>query len=257
MPTNLKDDLNLRMKDPVLFIHGIFEMLGLLRVHASILARPVLIPTLPGYEKGVGERPPGLISLREAAHYLRNVILEAGYERVHVVGHSVGGTVGVLLTHEFPEVVLSFVNVEGNFTLKDAFWTKRLAEMSEPEAEAEMSHDRADCRAWLRKTGTKSTPEGLAIVEYGLGVETRTVQAMARSVIETTDDPQYFQWVNEILDRGTPVHLFAGERSRPGWDVPEWVIQKAASLTEQPGVGHMMVLEQPEEFLRIVAGLIQ
>jgi len=76
-------------------------------------------------------------------------------------------------------------------------------------------------------------------------------------VIETTSQPAYLEDVNAVLDSGIPMHLFAGERSRGGWHVPESVLRRAASLTVQPGVGHVMMLEAPEEFLGLVARLLQ
>lgn len=42
------------------------------------------------------------------------------------------------------------------------------------------------------------------------------------------------------------VHLVAGERSAGGWDVPDWAKTAAASDTVVPGVGHMMMLEEPD-----------
>jgi hypothetical protein len=62
--------------------------------------------------------------------------------------------------------------------------------------------------------------------------------------------------VHAVLDSGIPMHLFAGERSPTGWRMPESVLCRAASMTVQPGVGHIMMLEAPEEFLGLVANLI-
>lgn len=43
-----------------------------------------------------------------------------------------------------------------------------------------------------------------------------------------------------------PVHLVAGARSRSGWDIRDWALQEAASYTEAPNTGHMIMLEAPE-----------
>jgi lipase len=43
-----------------------------------------------------------------------------------------------------------------------------------------------------------------------------------------------------------PVHLVAGARSRPGWDVPDWAVDAAASYTEIPDAGPMVMLEALE-----------
>ncbi len=53
-----------------------------------------------------------------------------------------------------------------------------------------------------------------------------------------------------------PVHLVAGARSRDGWDVPDWALAGAASLTVLPGRGHMMMVEDGAEFGALLAGLL-
>ncbi len=48
------------------------------------------------------------------------------------------------------------------------------------------------------------------------------------------------------------MHLVAGERSAADWDVPDFVRRAARSYTEQPGAGHLMMLEDPDAFCQIV-----
>ena len=160
-----------------------------------------------------------------------------------------------MLAHRHPEMVLSVIDIEGNFTLKDAFWSGKLAQMEAAEADALLESYREDPAGWLSRNGIEPTPERVAAASTGLHAPTSTVQAMARSVLETTARPQYLDDVREILDRGTPFHLVAGQRSRDGWDVPDFVAARATSMTIQPGVGHMMMLENPAKFFQIVARL--
>ena len=53
-----------------------------------------------------------------------------------------------------------------------------------------------------------------------------------------------------------PFYLVAGEHSRDAWDVPEWVLRQATRLMIQPGVGHMMMLEDQQGFLSLIRQLI-
>lgn len=53
-----------------------------------------------------------------------------------------------------------------------------------------------------------------------------------------------------------PVHLVAGARSRVGWDVPDWALSGAASYSEVPEVGHMVMHEAPEALGALLAGLL-
>jgi pimeloyl-ACP methyl ester carboxylesterase len=82
-----------------------------------------------------------------------------------------------------------------------------------------------------------------------------TVRAMARAVVEFTGDPGYERLLRDVFTR-TPVHLVAGARSRAGWDVPDWALAAAASYTEIPDAGHMVMDEAPEAFGELLARLL-
>jgi len=129
--------------------------------------------------------------------------------------------------------------------------------MTVAEVEALLQSYQNDVSGWLTRAGIEATPERIGIAGRGLRAQpATTVKAVAESVIATTSEPAFLDDVRAVLDSGIPVHLFAGERSRAGWHVPEWVVARAASMTVQPGVGHMMMLEAPEEFLRLAAMLV-
>jgi len=83
-----------------------------------------------------------------------------------------------------------------------------------------------------------------------------SVQALAKAVVDATGRSDYLMRVEGVLDSGIPVHLFAGEKSRAEWRVPERFLRRAASMTIQRGVGHMMMLEDGEGFLALVASLV-
>jgi lipase len=241
---------------PVVFIHGIFQMLGDLPAAKFFAPRPVFIPDMLGYGTGP-EVPAGKITLEAQADDLAEQIRARGYENAHIVGHSVGGAVAMLLARCHPRLAASVINVEGNFTLEDAFWTGKLAKMSLRKIGALLADYQKDPAGWLQRTGIPQTPERIAWLNRGLKAQTpATVKATAQSVIATTGQPTYLEAVRAVLDSGIPLHLVAGERSRARWHVPEWVLNRAASFTMQPGAGHMMMLENPDEFLKLVGILV-
>jgi pimeloyl-ACP methyl ester carboxylesterase len=47
-----------------------------------------------------------------------------------------------------------------------------------------------------------------------------------------------------------------GNFTRNAWDVPEFVLRRAASMTIQPAAGHLMMLEDPAAFLKIISRLV-
>ncbi len=248
--------------EAIIFIHGLFAVLAqpqepdTFSIAQFLAPNPVSIPDLPGY--GTNRHYPlEGISVDGAADFIYTHMHALGHERAHIVGHSIGGVVAVALASRHPEVIASLVSAEGNFTLKDAFWTQRLAQMDESEADALFESYRADPKILLSGAGVDATTEQIKIIEQSLSAQpTSTLQAMARSVVQVTGDESYLQEIAAILDRSIPLHLVAGERSREGWDVPAWVLERAASVTIQTGVGHMMMLEDLRGFLSIIRRII-
>jgi pimeloyl-ACP methyl ester carboxylesterase len=138
--------------------------------------------------------------------------------------------------------------VEGNFTLADAFWSAQLAAKTAADVEELLEADRADPARWLRDGGIEPTEEYLRAASETLAYQpASTMQAMAGAVVDHTGSRAYEQLLREVFT-STPVHLVAGARSRKDWDVPPWALAAAASYTELPQTGHMVMLEAPQAF---------
>ena len=238
--------------DSVLFVHG---LIGHMRAEAieSTFGERALTPNLLGY--GEHARYDGDISLPAQVEYLRRLLYERHISSAHFAGHSIGGAIAMLFARAYPERVRSVISIEGNFTLKDAFWSSSIAAAAVPEVQAALQADRADPAAWLQRSGVTPTPERIAAAESHLGNQpASTMHAMARSVVQITANPQYLDDVMTVLNNGTRVHLLAGERSRGDWDVPEFVLDNA-DLTLLPDTGHLVTIESPQAFADAVAAL--
>ena len=206
---------------PEVYIHG---LVGSFEVDWTMS----LCPDLLGYG-AEAQFDPSLLTIDAQAECLREIIeLVAPDVPVQLIGHSIGGVIAAAYAHRFPERVACFVNVEGNFTLADAFWSGQLAAKSAAEVEEIL----------------RGMPEMADLLDYQ---PASTVQAMARAVVEFTGDPGYEPMLREVFAR-TPVHLVAGSRSRADWDVPDWALAAAASYHEIPDAGHMVMDDAPEAF---------
>ena len=130
---------------PVVFIHG---FIGTFDVRGW--NGPHLRPDLLGY--GVHRAaPPDTISLAAQVEHVRQTVeMHFGMQPVDVVGHSVGGAIAMLFAHAHPERVRRIVNVEGNFTLDDAFWSASVGRMTPGEADTMLDGLRAAPLDWLR-----------------------------------------------------------------------------------------------------------
>ena len=237
----------------LLLVHG---LVGHMRVPeiAQILKVPALAPDLLGYGENAADE--GEISLPAQVEYLHDVLHDAGIERAHLVGHSIGGAIAMLFARRYPNHTESVVNVEGNFTLKDGFWSQLIAHQTFEESDAARNAWLEDPAAWLASTGATPTPERVALARSHLeNQSTATIRAMAKSCVEITGDPKYLDDVLTVLNNGTLVHLIAGERSREAWDVPGFVLD-AAEMAIIPDCGHLITIEQPLAFAQTVARMV-
>ena len=63
------------------------------------------------------------------------VLERVGFERFHLVGHSMGGLTALMLAHLHPERVLSFTDIEGNIAPEDCFLSRQIVDYPREDAE--------------------------------------------------------------------------------------------------------------------------
>jgi pimeloyl-ACP methyl ester carboxylesterase len=237
-------------------IHGLLGSSGYFDPQALLAELDVRTPDLLGYgsNRSVGR---GIDLHAQAAEIVRVLREEVG-RPAWLLGHSVGGAVMMLAAEQAPELVQGLISVEGNFTLKDAFWCSRIAAMPEADWAAEYGAMEDDPAAWLERSGIEASDLRIAWARDILSNQpSTTIQAMARSVVEVTGAPGYLEGVRRVLGTGVPLWLLGGELSAAGWDIPAWVLALACRSQVQPKAGHMMMLEDPAAFCGIVDGIVR
>ncbi len=58
-------------------------------------------------------------SMEDQAKLLGLVLQDLAHSRIHIVAHSMGGAIGLLLEEDLPNEIASFVNIEGNMIDED------------------------------------------------------------------------------------------------------------------------------------------
>ncbi|HEX7935040.1 MAG TPA: alpha/beta hydrolase [Paraburkholderia sp.] len=241
---------------PLVMIHGLMGSLNFYAPHERIRAAAVHTPDLIGYGRLKDAREPVITLASQVAHVVRYLDEQVG-EPCVLLGHSVGGAIAMLAAQAAPERVRGVINVEGNFTLADAFWCRKIAALSDEAWHAEHARLVADPEKWLANGGIALTPQRVEWAREALANQPReSIRAMARAVVTETGDSAYLARVRSVVEYGTPLFLLAGERSASGWDVPDWVRAVARDYVVRKDVGHMMMLEQPDEFCRIVEEMV-
>jgi pimeloyl-ACP methyl ester carboxylesterase len=240
----------------LVMIHGLLGSSSYFDPQSLLAGLDVRTPDLLGYgsKRSIGE---GIGLPAQAAEIVRVLREEVG-RPAWLLGHSVGGAVMMLAAAQAPELVRGLISVEGNFTLKDAFWCARIAAMPEADWAAEYGAMEDDPAAWLERCGIEASDQRIAWARAILSNQpVETIQAMARSVIEVTGAPAYLEGVRRVLGAGLPLYLLGGELSASGWDIPEWVLALACRSQVQPKAGHMMMLEDPAAFCGIVGDIVR
>jgi len=241
---------------PLLMIHGLLGPIDYFDPARYLPELEIHTPDMLGYgrrrSEDAGIDLPGQAA--ELVRYLRDTVKRPAW----LLGHSVGGAVAMLVADAAPELVRGLVSVEGNFTLRDAFWCARIATLEEMEWAAEYGAMEDAPAAWLEKSGIEAYDERIAWARDILGNQPyATVQRMAKSVVYETGRAEWMELLRRVLGRGTPLYLLGGEQSAAGWDVPEWALAAARQVLVQPKAGHMMMLEDPRNFCRIVGSIIE
>lgn len=239
---------------PYLLIHG---LIGSLRDLVPLFGAHGLqahAPDLLGYGS-LQQVVPSSITLANQVAHLAAWLSDRHIERVHLVGHSVGGAIAMLFATTYPTRVASVSSVEGNFSLADAFWSASVARMTPTEADTMLRQFRKNPAEWLARSAIDASANNLKTASELLANQpASTIQATARSVVEVTGRNDYLATVRALFEGPIAVHLIAGERSKDGWNVPEWAFESAASITYLPG-GHLMMVENPERFVAVLADL--
>ena len=245
-------------KPLLLMIHGLIGSLNYYGPANRIRHANVLTVDLLGYGHH-REAPASELSLRGQADHVSALVASLSADSVWLLGHSMGGAIAQVVAAASDGRVKGLINVEGNFTLKDAFWSRRIAALSHAEWNDRFEAMRKDVSGWLRRSGVAPDAQRVAAAAQILDHQpAATVHAMSNAIMAETKTKKYRDLCRLVAAGGIPVHLIAGARSAADWDVPEAVRSAASSYTEIPNSGHLMMLEQPDAFCqtvdRIVAG---
>lgn len=122
---------------PIVFLHGFGstkEDYVDIAYDPGFAGRPFLAYDAPGCGETVCADV-SKVSIPFLVKTARAMLAEVGIERFHLVGHSMGGLTALLLAHEEPDRVLSFVDIEGNLAPEDCFLSRQV--VTHPSADAE------------------------------------------------------------------------------------------------------------------------
>ena len=189
----------------LLLIHGLVGPLDYFRPEKRITRATVRTCDLLGYgeRRNVDLRR---VTLQSQADHVSGVIVALAGAPVWLLGHSMGGAVAMLTADGHPELVGGIINVEGNFTLKDAFWSSRIVAKDPDQWADEYRAMQEDVPGWLRRCGIEPTAERLEWARLILTYQSaETVREVSRAIVNETRPPDYPAAVRRVIERGVPI----------------------------------------------------
>jgi pimeloyl-ACP methyl ester carboxylesterase len=241
---------------PIVLVHGLFGSLNDDRIVSAFDDAVVHAPDLIGY--GIHEfEGTSKLSLLDQANHLALFIENKRLESVHLVGHSVGGAVAMLTASLYPNLVSSLTSIEGNFTIKDAFWSEQIAMKTDDEVAEIVSEYSDDPVAWIANAGVSINSWNTSVARNWLDNQPpSTIKAQANAVVSATKQADYLRLVRDLMSSSMPVNLIAGAKSAATWDVPDWANQMCSTRINIANVGHLMMLEDPGLFAQSIMSCI-
>ncbi len=236
-------------EDLVLFLHGLGcakEKFAGLWGAVELAAVMLLAPDLPGHGSSQG-LPPETWSMEGMTATVRDLLRDRETEtaRLHIVVHSLGGAVGLLLAEQTPVPLASFINVEGNLVGADcSMLSRRTAEMDLKEFRDEKF---AKLKARARNTDDPILRDWAGWME---SCSAEALHASARSLVEWSDSGRLLQM---FLELSVPkVYVYGEHSANPDVlvhleSVPKYRIADS---------GHFIMIDQPAELSRVIAEVI-
>lgn len=237
---------------PIVLLHGLgcagsLDMVGM-AVRSPLSGHRRLLVDFLGH--GFSDRPSTFsYGLEEHARSVATALDESGVGACWVIGHSMGGTVGIVLADLRPDLVTALVVAEGNLDPGVGTGSALIAAMSEEEYVA------GGHQALARRFATEAPSDDPGMCAYLGAFRVADARAVHRSAvgllapIEPTARERLYRFT------GPKAYVF-GERSLPDPD-HERLAASGIEIIVIPGASHAMTVEAPGEFARLVGEFLE
>lgn len=175
------------------------------------------------------------------------VLRAVGFERFHLVGHSMGGLTALMLADAHPQRVLSFVNIEGNIAPEDCFLSRQIA--AHPRADAQRFFD--DFIERVRRAPAYASALYAASLHHK--VRAGAVRGIFESMVELSD---HGGLMDRFVGLRCPRMFMYGEQNA-SLSYLSHIQSQGVRLCEIPRCGHFPMYSNPtrmwqeiEAFLR-------
>jgi pimeloyl-ACP methyl ester carboxylesterase len=171
--------------------------------------------------------------IADQAEIIKLMLAKLHIKQLHLIGHSLGGMVGVLLLEPLREVILSFANLEGNLVLADCSISKDVVQYTQAEFE---STEYERLKESVRQSGQKSTAHRSDWLET---ITARVFYKTSASIVEWSKHEKLLTLFSEAPTKR--MFMYGVENASKAALVPASIKQVGIA-----GAGHFMLLDNPE-----------
>jgi len=159
----------------------------------------------------------------------------AGFDRFHLVGHSMGGLTGLMLADAHPGRVLSFSSIEGNVAPEDCFLSRQILTHADPDPERFL--DAFEARA------LHAPAAGSALFAASLRWKVRAavVAPIFTSMVDLSDNAGL---LDRFLGLPCPVMFMHGDENAGLTYLPR-LRAEGAKVAAIPACGHFPMYSNP------------
>jgi len=233
-------------EDLVFFIHGLgcsMESFTGAWEAEPMLPFSLLAIDLPGF--GRSSKPANYsYTMNDHADICLAVLAKFSHPRVHVVAHSMGGAVGLLLAERLGDRLVSFVNVEGNLVTEDC-------SVSRKAASAQLGHYRRQLLGHLRIITAHSPERGLHHWYAGVKMSgNEGLNRSALSLVEHSCSGRLLELFRTLPCRSAYVH---GDKNAA---LPVLEKLEGIPIISIENSGHFPMVDNPETFFSRIAAFM-
>ncbi|RAL03338.1 alpha/beta-hydrolase [Aspergillus ibericus CBS 121593] len=246
---NISTIHNLNSKPPIVFLHGFGsckEDLADITVHPAFQEYGYLAFDAPGCGHTESNNLsasdiPFLVATAEA------VLAHFHITQFHLIGHSMGGLTALLLAHQHPTRILSFVDIKGNLAPEDCFLSRQIFQFPSDDPEAFLD-------AFITRTATaKAYGSPLYASTLRARVRSGAVRAIFESMVRLSDEEDL---LGMFLALPCPKMFMFGEENRGLSYLPR-LEREGVELAEIVESGHFPMYSNPVEMYRRIARFLE
>jgi pimeloyl-ACP methyl ester carboxylesterase len=237
-------------KETVIYVHGLgctkSDFKGAVR-HPVMDEYTLVAFDLPG--SGDSPYPEGVtLDMEDLADITAAVTMKLELPQFVLVGHSMGGLVALLCAERYRNRIKSFINIEGNLSPDDCFFSRIAAKYNAGKFTERVFQV---FRRNLARSENRGVREYAKSLE--MNVSRRAYYDYSCSLVDHSDNGGF---IERFIDINVPRLFIYGSENRELRYRPQ-LKEAGIGMAEVPGSGHFPDCDNPDALYRIIADYLK